>query len=1177
MKKLSPFVGPALLLLLSAAVQGQDPFAAGVRTTDPLTPEAEQQAFTLPPGFEIQLVAAEPEIQKPLNMAFDARARLWITDTVEYPYPAPPDRPARDTIKILEDRDGDGRADRVTKFAEGLNIPMGLYPYKNGVIAYNIPNIEFFEDTDGDDRADRRTKLFGPFDYSRDTHGMQNAFRRGLDGWLYACHGFNNQSSVRGADGSTVTMHSGNTYRMRLDGSRIEHYTWGQVNPFGMTMDPLGNLFTADCHSKPVYQLLRGGYYPSFGKPHDGLGFVPPMMDHLHGSTAIAGVVFYDDDRFPAEFRANLFSGNVMTSRVNRNSLVYHGSTIAAKEEPDFVQTTDPWFRPVDVQLAPDGSLYVADFYNRIIGHYEVPLTHPGRDRHRGRIWRIVYQGEGGTEPPHVVTDLSSVGVAELVAALESPNLTHRMLATNELTDRVGPPAARLLKDMFSTTENANARAHALWGLFRLNALDDALLQTATGDRERTVRVHAMKAISEISVWDDDHRRFALAGLQDADAFVRRAAADALGQHPRSAHVRPLLELLSATSAEDVLLRHTARMALRDQFRDGQTVQNLSDLDLNVEQLQQVADVLIATPSAESAAFLVNYLEHHPVDAGQARAYVEHAARYLAPERLDAFIGIARKFFADDLERQQGMLRSLREGLAQRGAAPPESLREWGLALAMQFLETKANEEKLWRNMPLPDVARQDNPWVVQQRASADGDDQSLFLCSLPRGEQLTGSLRSAEFVIPSRLSFYCAGHTGPPGQPVAAKNFVRLRDAETGDVLAESKPPRNDIARRFDWDLAAHAGRRGFVEIVDGDERGAYAWLAVGRFHPEVVAVPSSDPSQLEQQRQLAAQLAAELQLHPLTDQLTALLGKADLGAATQKSIAQAVLALQPDGLLSALVPVLDEPGISTTLRRQIIEAVKQRDPKLREAVLVTTFQQTPQRVQAVLTLGLISSAEGAETLVTLAERGVASPRLLAFAGVESRLTNHGIDGLQDRIARLTKSLPPANETLRQLIAQRIQQHQGRKPIPERGAEVFEKHCAACHQIGGKGALIGPQLDGIGNRGLERVLEDVLAPNQNVDVAFRASTFALADGRIVSGLVRREAGEVLLVVNDKGQELKLAKSDIDEQQTTNLSLMPENVAEIVPEEDFHHLIGFLMQQRGEPTSTASREAGATP
>ncbi|HUE73259.1 MAG TPA: PVC-type heme-binding CxxCH protein, partial [Pirellulaceae bacterium] len=245
-----------------------DPFAAGVRPTPWLKPEEEQKLFKLPEGFEIQLVAAEPDIQKPLNMAFDEKGRIWLTCTVEYPYAAPLDKPGRDSIRVLEDTDGDGRFEKVTVFADGLNIPMGIYPWKGGCVAYSIPDITHFEDTDGDGKCDKRTKLYGPFDHTRDTHGMINAMRRGFDGWVYACHGFNNDSRVKGADGHEVHMQSGNTFRFQLDGSRIEQFTHGQVNPFGMCMDELFNIFTADCHSKPLTQLIRGGYYPSFGKPH---------------------------------------------------------------------------------------------------------------------------------------------------------------------------------------------------------------------------------------------------------------------------------------------------------------------------------------------------------------------------------------------------------------------------------------------------------------------------------------------------------------------------------------------------------------------------------------------------------------------------------------------------------------------------------------------------------------------------------------------------------------------------------------------------------------------------------------------------------------------------------------------------------------------------------------------
>ena len=179
-------------------------------------------------------------------------------------------------------------------------------------------------------------------------------------------------------------MNSGNTYRMRPDGSHAEYFTHGQVNPFGLAFDPLGNLYSCDCHSRPVYQLLRGAWYPSFGKPDDGLGFGPEMVTHDHGSTGIAGIAYYAADQFPAAYRDTVFIGNVVTNRINHDRIEWHGSSPKGIEQPDFVWSDDNWFRPVDIELGPDGALYVADFYNRIIGHYEVPL-HPPRPRPRAR------------------------------------------------------------------------------------------------------------------------------------------------------------------------------------------------------------------------------------------------------------------------------------------------------------------------------------------------------------------------------------------------------------------------------------------------------------------------------------------------------------------------------------------------------------------------------------------------------------------------------------------------------------------------------------------------------------------------------------------------------------------------------------------------------------------------
>lgn len=1156
------------LALFPAVAFAQDPFAAAVRTTEPLSPADEQKTLRVPPGFEVQLVAAEPDIQKPLNMAFDDRGRLWLTDSVEYPRPVPVDQPGRDTIKILEDTDGDGRADKITTFADGLNIPMGLYPYKDGVIAFSIPYIWHLRDTNGDGRCDVREKLYGPMGYERDTHGMNNAFRRGFDGWLYACHGFNNETRVKGTDGHEIHMQSGNTYRMRLDGSRVEHFTWGQVNPFGMTFDPLGNLFTADCHSKPIYQLLRNGYYPSFGKPHDGLGFVPPMMDHLHGSTAIAGVASYDSGEFPPEYRGNMFSGNVMTSRVNRNSLVFRGATIRAKEEPDFVVSDDPWFRPADVQLGPDGALYVSDFYNRIIGHYEVPLDHPGRDRTSGRIWRIVYRGVGqvsqpaipdrqaGKPAPHQPRDLTRLSIDQLLAALDDANQTYRLLALNRLVDAVGSEAAPAIAKAFAGSTSGRLRSHALWALFRLNALTDEQLESAAKDQHREPRVHAMKVLAEMPRWSELQRRLALTGLQDADPFVRLAAADALARHPAYEQIRPLMDALAAVPTKDALLKYQVRLSLRNQLRPEENLTRLQQSGMLTEaERQTIAQITLAVPTPAAAEFLTDYLRRNTQPLGELARYVPHAARYAAEEKLPTLIAVARTQAAGNPDQQMALLNAVQNGLDQRGLSAVPVVQDWAQELVQSVLDSPTTESLTWTNEPLPGQVVKDDPWVVQPRRSKDGDTDSLFFGSLPRGEHLTGILRSQPFALPERLSFYLAGHIGPPGQPVEPKNFVRLRDAETHALLKEVKPPRNDVAQLIEWNLEEFAGKNGYLELVDGDDGRAYAWLAAGRFSLE-----SLNPSRDVERRGNALSAIGRFRLNELRPRLVEFAQAEQQDVAIRAAAVQALVTLEPDARLTALLPVFRD--VPAAVQAQLAEAIVARQPDDLQRVAADVMRAIPERKHLAVAEALAGNAEGADLLLRLVEQGQTSARLLVRPSVKLRLAALKQKAMDERVANLAANLPDENETLKHLIASRQKSFRGAEAQPEHGAEIFTKTCAACHQLEGRGALVGPQLDGIGNRGLERLMEDVLDPNRNVDVAFRVTTLILSDGRVVSGLLRRAEGAELVLVDNQGKEFTVPEADVEERQRTTLSLMPANVGETLPEPDFRDLMAYLLTKR---------------
>ncbi len=212
------------------------------------------------------------------------------------------------------------------------------------------------------------------------------------------------------------------------------------------------------------------------------------MMQHLHGSTGIAGIVVYEANHFPKEFRRNLFIGNPVTGRVNRDVLQWKGASPTAIEQSDFLSCDDRWFRPVDIALAPDGSLYVADFYNCIIGHYEVPLPHPRRDREHGRIWRITYTGtpDKKVKKPRKMPDLTKLDAAALAQKLNDPNLTVRTLATNELVDRIGPSALPAVETSLVAEKSALQRTHALWVIERLRGLTDAEIDRLLRDPSRS-------------------------------------------------------------------------------------------------------------------------------------------------------------------------------------------------------------------------------------------------------------------------------------------------------------------------------------------------------------------------------------------------------------------------------------------------------------------------------------------------------------------------------------------------------------------------------------------------------------------------------------------------------------------------------------------------------------------
>lgn len=739
---------------LPAAAQRGDAF-----DTRLLSPAEELRRFHVPPGFEVQLVASEPDLQKPMNLTFDAAGRLWVTGSKLYPWPArrdalgqpiaafarnwddnpvafraaaAPPEPAEhgaDTVRILSDFDpATGRARTITVFADGLNIPIGVLPLPRApgaagdtALVFSIPAIWRLTDTDGDGRADVREKLYDGFGF-KDTHGMSSSYWLWFDGWVYGTHGFNNVSEVVDRAGRVTRLTSGNTYRFRPDGSQFEVCVRGQTNPFGLAFDARGDLYTADSHSKPVYLLVPGGYYEGIGpaREHDGLGYGPAITADDHGSSAIAGIAHYSAAGFPPEYRDTLFNGNPVARRINRARLEWRGSSPAAVRQPDFLTSDDPSFRPIQVKLGPDGALWMADFYNPIIGHYEVPLTHPARDTAHGRIWRVVWRGLDGSLPPPRVPNLTGADASALVARLADPNLVVRSLAAAEIHARPGASAAvpglqSALAKLIAGGDPAadeTAAIAILMTLERLGRVDDALLRRCLARPESPVALAALRVLAmrerlpaDAESWfsalvgasagkragriderptngTGSNERPALSSAPPilspppdelpavAPGHAWRAIADVLRRSPQPWAAPLVLAMQSRAPGADYELAYALRLALKAQLvtADLATLRLWAAIDR--ASADHVADACVAVPTPAAAAFLLAHLEATRFAGARAGDFARHAVLQLPAGDFDR-VSLLLPSLAGAPASQRI---ALAEGLASVAAKPGRTL-----------------------------------------------------------------------------------------------------------------------------------------------------------------------------------------------------------------------------------------------------------------------------------------------------------------------------------------------------------------------------------------------------------------------------------------------------------------------------------------------------------------------
>jgi putative membrane-bound dehydrogenase-like protein len=503
---------------LAAAACAAVLLLAGCRQsgTPPYSPSQSLKTMKIASGYKIEPFLSEPDIVSPVAMDFDENGDLYVVEDRGYPLNVS-GKVGR--VKLLRDTNGDGVPDRVTVFADKLVMPTGVMRWKKGILVTDAPDVLYLEDTNGDGVADVRKVILTGFAFTNPQHTVNNPVY-GLDNWIYLAHEnaataiiFKEEFGDRGSDiryadrqGVAPLTEHGRNVRFRPDTGQLE--ALATPSQFGQSFDDWGRHFLVS-NSAHIRQEAIAAHYlkrnPDLPVPsavedisdHMPAAQVYPITQHprfelLSGVgefTSACGITFYRGSVFVAEPAHNL---------VHQDQIVDSGSLYTAKRaqnSSEFLSSTDPWFRPVNMTVGPDGALYLLDYYRMVIEHPEwmssqhhhSPDLTKGDDR--GRIYRIVPDAGIGTLKG---VRLGSASDEELVAQLSNPVVWWRRTAQRLLIDRHAVQAVPALVKLFKTASSPQGRVHALWTLEGLEKLEPPLISKALDDREAGVRENAI-------------------------------------------------------------------------------------------------------------------------------------------------------------------------------------------------------------------------------------------------------------------------------------------------------------------------------------------------------------------------------------------------------------------------------------------------------------------------------------------------------------------------------------------------------------------------------------------------------------------------------------------------------------------------------------------------------------
>ena len=495
-------------------------------TAKPQSPEEELASFQILEGFAVNLFASEADgLIKPIQMRWDERGRLWVACALSYPQIKPGEK-ANDYVLICEDTDHDGKADKFEKFVEGLFMPSGIELGDGGLYVAQGTELLHFQDTDGDGKADRQRLVLGGFG-TADSHQMINCLNWGFGGELWFSQGHHIYSRVETAYGVETLNRAGIwRYRPRT----------GHLDPFFQWSSAGANCWgvVTTRHGQPFHKSGAniGSYYSTPGLVRSNLAVDARALNLCLAPIKQVGMEFLESSHFPDEMQGRIVIGGYYGNTLEQHRLDYDEKTGRYSTEllPNLIETKNNVFRPIEVRVGPDGALYITDWYNPIIGHYQASYRHPDRDKEHGRIWRVTAKGRPLVQP----ASLAEATLPDLLKLVDSPERWTAYQAKRLLFEKDSEKVVAALDPWVATLKAGEPKDE----FRRLQAL-------SLYEAHETQRPELLKSL-----------------LRSPDPKIRAYATRALSTWARDGELDGALTLLEAQIAdEDPLVRLEAIVA----------------------------------------------------------------------------------------------------------------------------------------------------------------------------------------------------------------------------------------------------------------------------------------------------------------------------------------------------------------------------------------------------------------------------------------------------------------------------------------------------------------------------------------------------------------------------------------------------------------------------------------